>query len=159
MKTPSQLTKELRRAAVPFLPAAWLGRLPVKKTVLLAEHDQSSRAFTALVLRGLGHEVLDAVDGPEALQVARGREESGQGIDLLFTDLMMPAMGGKELAERLWRIVPLDRVVFVSELPPPMARRHWRLDDRITVLQRPFSAQTLTQAARRLLEVPSAIRA
>jgi CheY-like chemotaxis protein len=150
MRTPSQLTKRFRRAAVPFLPSSWLPDVPTEKRILLAEQDQSARAFCTVVLQGLGYEVLQAADGAEALAIAR--REGEDGIDLLFTDLMMPALGGKELAERLWRKVPLERVVFVSEMPAATARRYWRLDDRITILKKPFSAQLLASTVRRLLE-------
>jgi CheY-like chemotaxis protein len=133
-------------------------------TVMVTEDDPSARAFIALVLNGLNYDVLVAADGREAYKILRERKE--QRLDLLVTDLMMPAMGGKELADRLWRRFPMQKVLFFSGYPEHMARNRWKLDANMHFLQKPFSAHELAGKVRDILgtdatvpeEIPSVAR-
>ena len=105
-----------------------------------------------VVIHALGYEVLQASSGLEALAIQAERRD--RPIDLLVTDLMMPAMSGKDLAERLWRKFPMQRVLFFSGYPEDMARRRWKLDADMAFLQKPFSSHTLAAKVRQMLEHP-----
>ena len=75
-------------------------------TILLVEDDSSVRRLVSQTLMLTGYTVLEAANGPEALQLM---EQQATGVDLLLTDVVMPYMNGGELAERLTRIY-LDRI-------------------------------------------------
>ena len=131
------------------------GTAPVlsPKSVLLAEDDPDVRAFAALVIHALGYEVVEANNGQEALAILKQRHE--RPVDLLMTDLMMPAMSGKDLADRLWRRFPMQRVLFFSGYPERMARQRWQLDPDVAFLQKPFSSHALAAKLREMLEDPA----
>ena len=117
-----------------------------RRTVLLAEDEALVRAMASRVLRELGHDVLEAVDGEDALDVAERR--SGE-IDLLVTDLVMPRMGGLDLAARLRARRPELRVVFMSGYADrAMAAR---LPAGAPMLHKPFTPATLTQRVQEVL--------
>lgn len=97
---------------------------PRRRTILVAEDEPLVRAMTVRTLTDLGHEVLVAADGQEALEVAAG---CASPVDLVVTDLVMPRLGGLELAARLRERWPEVLILFVSgfderaldaELPP-----------------------------------------
>src|SRR5205085_12015033 len=81
------------------------------ETLLLVEDEPSVRAIAAQALRGRGYHVLEAMNGEEALRIAQGREAE---IALLLTDVVMPQMSGRELAERLQRVNPDIQVLYAS---------------------------------------------
>ena len=122
-----------------------------RKTVLLAEDDEAVRTFAALVIHALGYEVIQVGSAQEALALYRERP-----ADLLMTDLMMPAMSGKDLADRLWRRFPMQRVLFFSGYPERMARQRWKLDPDVAFLQKPFTSLALAKKLREMLEEPAA---
>jgi two-component system cell cycle sensor histidine kinase/response regulator CckA len=81
------------------------------ETILLVEDQDGIRDLVGEFLRRNGYTVLHAVDGDEALRVAGERQDS---IDLLLTDILMPNIGGRELAERLTAVRPKMKVLFMS---------------------------------------------
>ena len=81
------------------------------ETILVAEDEDSVRELFGEYLRSLGYHVLEASDGLTALEIARKFRHK---IDLLLSDLVLPRMGGRELAEKLGKSVPRMRVIFVS---------------------------------------------
>ena len=81
------------------------------ETILFAEDEESIRKFTSAFLTGLGYRVLCAADGIEAIAIAK--THAGE-IDLLVTDIVMPHMGGRELAETLRRTLPDLKILFIS---------------------------------------------
>ncbi len=83
-----------------------------KETVLLAEDEPLVRSMVATVLRDRGYEVLEAANGEEALGMVE--KHGGEGIELLVTDVVMPQMGGPELAEKLNVTHPDIKVLFTS---------------------------------------------
>jgi CheY-like chemotaxis protein len=121
------------------------------ETILLVEDE---RAVRALVLRGLlrhGYAVLEASNGREALAVfARHRGP----IHLLLTDVVMPEMGGRELAERLITAAPDLRVLFVSGYMEDEAFREGVFENRIHFLPKPLSPGTLARKVREVLDAP-----
>ena len=112
-----------------------------------AQRMDSVRALSRMVLRAKGYHVLEARDGREAIQVAKQHEGT---IHLLVTDLVMPRLGGRGLAERLCQERPGLSVLFVSGYTAdsegaPNA-------PEIAFLQKPFSATELPRKVREVLD-------
>jgi CheY-like chemotaxis protein len=105
------------------------------------------------LLEANGYTVLAATNGEDAMRVSR---EHGAGIDLLLTDMVMPGMGGDELAGRMRQARPELRVVFMSghAAESPTAYGGWRPSD--SFLQKPFSPTMLNQTLREALASPEA---
>jgi PAS domain S-box-containing protein len=119
------------------------------ETVLVAEDEPMVREIVAANLRGLGFEVIEAGDGVEALAAA----EATPQISLLVTDVVMPRMGGRELAERLREQSPGLRILFVSGYTDGALRD---ADDPATAfLPKPFMSDELADAVRGLLDAAS----
>jgi CheY-like chemotaxis protein len=117
------------------------------ETILLCEDEFTVRRLMALALTDRGYRVLEAGSGKEALSLA----ERHQGaIDLLVTDVIMPEMNGKTLAESLLEESPATRVLFVSGYTDEVLSHHGQLLDRSALLEKPFTAEDL---ARRVGEV------
>jgi len=119
------------------------------ETVLLVEDEPSVRDGVARMLRDQGYTVLEAATGQECLRVAQGH--GGKKIHLLLTDVMMPQMGGKELAERLRTNRPDIRVIFFSGYPGEAVAHHGMLDSGIAFLQKPLSPAVLARKVREVL--------
>jgi len=120
------------------------------ETILLAEDEQRVRGVTAKVLGRLGYNVLEAGDGQEALEVAK---EYAGDIHLLLTDIMMPRMSGRELAEQLGRNRPAIKVLLSSGYSDdPISQV--TLDASIPFLQKPFTARSLAIKIREVLDEP-----
>ncbi|MEK6814630.1 MAG: ATP-binding protein [Nitrospirota bacterium] len=107
------------------------------ETVLLVEDDPAVRAFSAKSLRQHGYTVLEAADGEGALAVC---DEHEGPIHLMVTDVVMPGMSGRELAEHLARVCPNVRVLYVSGYTDNAIVHHGVLDAGVAFLQKPFSA-------------------
>jgi signal transduction histidine kinase/ActR/RegA family two-component response regulator len=116
-------------------------------TVLLAEDDESFRELMRVTLEREGYRVLEAADGRAALEVAARYEGR---IDLLMTDVIMPGVDGRRLAERLLPGRPEMRVLFVSGYAGDLLSDIDALPGRRAFLQKPFTMQEL---ARRVSEV------
>ena len=124
-------------------------RLRGGQTVLLVEDDLSVRGFAARVLREQGYVVLEAADGEEALALARQRQ--GAPVHLLVTDVVMPQMGGKELARQLKELHPALKVLFVSGYTENAIAHQAVLEPGVAFLQKPFTLATLTRKVREVL--------
>ncbi|MBW2056450.1 MAG: PAS domain-containing protein [Deltaproteobacteria bacterium] len=120
------------------------------ETVLLVEDELSVRNVTAGTLRAQGYTVLEASDGKEALAVARQHRD--RRIDLLLTDVVMPQMGGRALAERLLAERPDTKVLFFSGYPGEAIVHHGVLDRGSAFLQKPFSPAGLAWKVREVLD-------
>jgi two-component system, cell cycle sensor histidine kinase and response regulator CckA len=112
------------------------------ETILVVEDEDAVRRLTCRILAREGYTVLEAPNGPRALDT--WDEHAGE-IDLLLTDVVMPGMSGKELAERLG-IEP----VFMSGYTDDVISRHGM--DGLRLVQKPFDAQTLLGAVRSALD-------
>jgi PAS domain S-box-containing protein len=120
-------------------------------TVLVVEDDQAVRGFVTRILERAGYRVLSAPDGPAALMI-----DPDEKIDLLLTDVVMPAMGGREVAERLAAMRPGLRVLFVSGHAENAIVREGVLDPEIHYLAKPFTAAALLAAVDAELTPPEA---
>ncbi len=122
-------------------------------TILLVEDQQGIRELVHEFLTGKGYTVLCAADGSEALKIAgeRAKHTRANKIDLLVTDIIMPNMGGKELANRLTQKWPQTEVLFMSG-NPEQASLSGHPGDSVTVLQKPFPLETLLQKIHDILD-------
>jgi PAS domain S-box-containing protein len=120
-----------------------------RETVLLVEDDDSVRALSREILTRLGYLVLVARHGLEALRVS----ESYPGpIDLLVTDVVMPHVGGVQVAEHLQQTRPGIKTLFMSGYPDDALGEHGVIDAGIVLLQKPFLPTTLANKVRSVLD-------
>jgi PAS domain S-box-containing protein len=119
------------------------------ETVLLVEDAPQVRAVTRQVLERLGYVVLDAPNAETALQIA---EQHRAPIHLLLTDVVMPGLSGRELADRLMPMRPEIKVLFVSGYTNDATLRRGILTSGMAYLQKPFTPHALAQKIRSLLD-------
>jgi PAS domain S-box-containing protein len=135
------------RAIVPAIPERVnAGQQPARGTVLLAEDEPAVLSLAARVLRSAGYRVLEARDGAEAIEIQGAHREP---IDLLVTDVVMPRLGGPDLAERLLAARPGTAVVYMSGYTDNAAVRELMADENTLFLQKPFSPAALLEATER----------
>ena len=119
------------------------------ETVLLVEDDDLVRQFTADALRPFGYQLLKASSGDEALRVAA--DHTGP-IHLLLTDVVMPRMNGRQLAETLQSLYPELKVLFVSGYTDDAVVRRGVHQSEVAFLQKPVSPSLLAARVRELLD-------
>jgi len=122
---------------------------PGTETVLVAEDDDLVRGLATHVLRRNGYEVLEAASGEEALLLA---DRHAGPIQLLVSDVVMPRMSGRVLADRLRGRRPELRVLLMSGHPPYALLEHGVANPDETLLEKPFGAATLLERVRLLLD-------
>ena len=122
---------------------------PGTETVLVAEDDDLVRGLTTHVLRRNGYEVLEAASGEEALVLA---DHHAGPIQLLVSDVVMPRMSGRVLADRLREQRPELRVLLMSGHPPDALMEHGVDNPDEGLLEKPFGAGTLLERVRSLLD-------
>ncbi|MDY6962748.1 MAG: ATP-binding protein, partial [Pseudomonadota bacterium] len=114
--------------------------------IFVVEDDDRVRFFTVETLRELGYSVTYAASGPEALSVF----EAGHRFDLLFTDIVMPEMNGRRLADKALELQPGLKVVFATGYTSNAVVHNGIVDPGTNFLQKPF---TIDQVARKLRDV------
>jgi CheY-like chemotaxis protein len=119
------------------------------ETVLVVEDEPLVRSLAVRALQDQGYHVLQAEDGPAALTVSQANEGE---IHLLVTDVVMPGMNGKELADRLSAERPGLRVLYVSGYTDHAVVRHGVLEEGIAFLSKPFDMGNLTRMVREVLD-------
>ena len=117
--------------------------------VLLAEDEPVVRELMASVLREMGCTVLEAGNGEQALRILE--RSSGQGIDLLLTDIVMPVMGGRELAYKVGSLFPEAKIMFCSAYPEKLGIRNGMFDKQIPFLQKPVTTTALKLKMREIM--------
>ncbi|HKQ59192.1 MAG TPA: PAS domain S-box protein [Candidatus Eisenbacteria bacterium] len=122
------------------------------ETILLVEDEPAVRAMAGEALEAQGYTVLEARHGVEALAVAQ--KHSGP-LDLLITDVVMPQMGGGELAQRLVAERPGLRVVFMSGYTDDAVIRQGVSEATSAFLQKPFAIGALARKVREVLDAPA----
>ena len=125
------------------------GRVRGSETVLVAEDEAGVRAPVRRILVAHGYRVLEAQDGPSALDLAQHHDGR---IDLLLTDVVMPGMNGGELARQLRRVRTGVRVVFMSGYSTEAVATHGVLSPGAAFLQKPFSVEELVGRLRDVLD-------
>ena len=122
---------------------------PTGKTVLACEDDEGVRRVTVEALRELGYVVLEAATPDAALAYI----EAGEHVDVLFTDVVMPGMTGRALAERVLAARPHVRVLYTTGYTRNAIVHNGMLEPGVALLQKPF---TVSQLSRRLRDVLAA---
>jgi two-component system, cell cycle sensor histidine kinase and response regulator CckA len=123
-------------------------RLRGNEIVLVVEDDPSVRAITTLTLAKYGYYVLEASNGPTALRISADRET----IDLLVSDVVMPEMSGRRLADALRRSRPQCRVLFMSGYNEEMLADRTAGGPTEAFIQKPFTPVTLATKVREILD-------
>jgi len=129
----------------PTRAAALMG----SETLLLVEDDEMVRNLARRMLEARGYTVLSASRGEDALGVV---ERHDGPIDLLVTDVVMPGMSGRSVAQRLLELRPGLKVLYLSGYTDDAIVRHGMLEPGIAFLQKPFSADALARKVREVLD-------
>lgn len=119
------------------------------ETILVVDDDASLRTVMQRALTFRGYDVLSARDGAEALTVAL---QLGKPIHLLVTDVVMPRMNGRELAEQMRTALPQVKVLFVSGFTDDAVLRRGVLDSTLPLLSKPFGMDDLCRMVRETLD-------
>jgi len=118
------------------------------ETVMVVEDEKALRILARTCLESNGYTVLDASDAATALRLA---ENDGQRIDLLLSDVVMPGMGGRDLANRMQVIHPNIKVLFMSGYTNDLIDRHHVLEPGTEFLEKPFTLHALLSRVGKVL--------
>jgi PAS domain S-box-containing protein len=119
------------------------------ETILLVEDEEAVRSMVSKVLQNKGYTVLEARHGNEAIGMSERYEGS---INLMVTDVIMPQMSGRELAQRLAPLRPEMRVLYMSGYPDNTIIQHGVLEPGAAFLQKPFTIHSLELKVREVLD-------
>jgi two-component system, cell cycle sensor histidine kinase and response regulator CckA len=142
--------EKVARIMIPVAASAPRG---LGETVLVAEDEDALRTLLGRVLAGSGYHVIAGRNGAEALDAVRQR---GGRVDLLLTDLVMPRMGGAELATALAGEQPGLKVLFMTGHTDDAHVEDRLVDGGVELIQKPFTSEALLGHLRRLLGLPKA---
>ncbi len=131
--------------------AADMPRAKPHEIVLVVEDEQRVRHLTVDTLRELGYSVVQASDGEQALEQLRVQPQ----IDLLFTDIVMPGMNGRELADRALVLRPGLRVLYTTGYTRNAVVHNGMVDPGVSLLSKPFTMAQLAVRVRAMLDVAS----
>ncbi len=120
------------------------------ETILVVEDEPSVRTLVRDELRKLGYRVIEAKNGVEACLLAT--QQAGSSLQLLMTDVVMPGMGGRELAQHLSVIKPDLRTLFISGYMDDVGIMAGQEEGTSSFLQKPFTPEVLARAVRNLLD-------
>jgi CheY-like chemotaxis protein len=120
-----------------------------RETILLVEDEAALRKLISGALRKYGYKVWEAQNGGEALLIC---EKEPGPIHLMLTDVVMPQMSGRELAERLAQIRPEIKVLYMSGYTTNSIVHHGVLDSGINFIPKPLKVLTLVQKVREILD-------
>ena len=116
----------------------------------MAEDEEAVRLYVERVLSGAGYRVLAAANGQEALAIAKTLPQ----LDLLFTDMVMPGMGGPELVKLLTAVQPRVRILYASGYSDEALAQDFRSEGQASLLPKPFNADRLLARVRDALDGP-----
>src|SRR5882757_4606963 len=119
------------------------------ETILLVEDAEPLRKLAHMFLRDNGYQVLTAADGSEAQQVAA---QNAGPIHLLLTDVVMPGINGRVLAEQLAPLHPAMKVLYMSGYTDSFIAGHGVLEEGLHLLHKPFTEEALMRKVRELLD-------
>jgi len=122
---------------------------PGTETILLAEDEANLRYLARQFLEKQGYRVIEAADGAIAMQIAVAHEGI---IHLLLTDVIMPGMNGRELAQRISEIRPNTKVLYMSGYTENVIGHNGTLDADVRLLQKPFTLRDLKSKVREVLD-------
>src|SRR5271170_7566953 len=130
-------------------PAESAAAEPGTETILLVEDEANLRYLARQFLEKQGYRVIEAADGAVAMQIAVAHEGT---IHLLLTDVIMPGMNGRELAQRISEIRPNVKILYMSGYTENVIGRNGTLDAGVRLLQKPFSLHNLKNKVREVLD-------
>jgi two-component system, cell cycle sensor histidine kinase and response regulator CckA len=143
----------LPRADAPYdgvtPPAVEPAKTRGNETILLVEDEVSVRVLTRTILERHGYRVIEAQSGGDALLIC---EQHTATIHVLLTDVVMPRMSGRKLAERLSTLRPEMKVLYMSGYTDDSIVRHGVLESGVAFLQKPITPETLTRKLREVIE-------
>ncbi|MBD3268145.1 PAS domain S-box protein [bacterium] len=119
------------------------------ETILVVEDDESARSVIEVGLTKYGYHILTAQNGEEAIQLFKQNQAA---IDLILTDVIMPKIGGRQVAEEILSIDASTRIIYMSGYTDDEIIRQGILDQEIPFIQKPFDIQTLTKKIRSQLD-------
>jgi two-component system cell cycle sensor histidine kinase/response regulator CckA len=119
-----------------------------RATILLVEDDAAVRRLVSQMLRRLGYDVLEAINGAEAMQLVENEQPA---LDLLLTDVIMPQMNGKELSLALSPLYPSLPTVFMSGYTDDVLRDHATSSEQVALLAKPFTMDGLRASVEGVL--------
>ena len=119
------------------------------ETILVVEDDAALRKLTVVLLESTGYRVLEADNGETAIRVI---EDSAESIDLLLTDVLMPAMSGVELSAYLRKSQPGLKILLMSGYPGDLIAKHREGDADIALIEKPFTRHGLLAKIRAVLK-------
>jgi CheY-like chemotaxis protein len=143
---PSVETCQLSRKSSPHYKIAPRGN----ETIMLVEDEEAVRATTKLALQFLGYTVLEAESGAAAIRQCNSHPDP---IHLLISDVVMPEMGGRLVAERVATIKPEIKVLFFSGYTDDAVVRHGISKSEVAFLQKPFKLEGLANKVREVLDM------
>jgi PAS domain S-box-containing protein len=117
------------------------------ETILVVEDDKMVRDYVLTQLHSLGYVTLDAANATEALAIVR----DGRAFDLLFTDVIMPGLNGRQLAEEIQKVRPELKVLFTSGYTENAIIHHGRLDEGVLLLAKPYRKSDMATMIRKAL--------
>jgi CheY-like chemotaxis protein len=120
-----------------------------KGTILLVEDEPMVRELGRTVLEELGYDVTSACNGREAMQILGDPPQ--RCFDLLFTDVVMPEMGGRELADKVRPLCPGTKVIFCSGYTEDAIFHSGALERGVYFLQKPYTVAGIAQKVRDVL--------
>lgn len=120
-----------------------------RETILLVEDEPAILEMTAMILTELGYNVLKAVTASDAISMAR---EHGKEIDLLMSDVIMPEMNGRDLANNLHSSYPKMKRLFMSGYTADIISSHGVLAEGVHFIQKPFQLKVLADKVREVLD-------
>ena len=136
------------KSASESAPAGEVEMTGGNEAILIIEDDEAVRKMVVRILMRLGYTVLEAGSGEEALK----RFDNQEKVDLVITDVVMPTMSGPDLVSRIAKLQPGVRILYMSGYPDEAIAHHGIVEEGITLLENPFSPQTLARLVRRLLD-------
>jgi signal transduction histidine kinase/CheY-like chemotaxis protein len=119
------------------------------ETILVAEDEPDLLELTKIFLEGYGYRVLQAASAEDALKTS---EQFGERIHLLLTDVIMPGMSGRQLAEKILKRRPDTKIVYMTGYTDDMVVQHKVLEPGVQLLQKPFTKIELAQKVRATLD-------
>jgi len=142
------LPRQIGATAIVDRPKAEVAPRGGSETILVVEDDEHVRSFAVEALRELGYSVLEAIDGRSALDVMRTNPD----VALLFTDVVMPGMTGRELANKAVQLHPSLKLLFSTGYTRNAIVHNGVVDAGTNFLQKPYSLHDLARKIRGVLD-------